>query len=177
MVLSRPRFLHEARRARKRRHRAARRGGLYAAKGLYNQRHHLVIALFVPRVVVVAPVEGDVALACLVVKGMGSLIQWGGFVPALSEPMTRDCEGSKVGAIPIEEGMMRNGAAPDVGSPLSPGACEVRSPRPPNGHLWAPRVDCLTYLSGTERRGCSWGAFRDSEGRAAAQPPGACART
>ena len=40
----------------------------YAAKGLYNQRHHLV-ALFVPRVVVVAPVEGDVALACLVVKG------------------------------------------------------------------------------------------------------------
>ena len=40
----------------------------YAAKGLYNQRHHLV-AHFVPRVVVVAPVEGDVTLACLVVKG------------------------------------------------------------------------------------------------------------
>ena len=39
----------------------------YAAKGLYNQRHHLV-ALFVPRVAVVAPVEGDVALACLVVQ-------------------------------------------------------------------------------------------------------------
>ena len=57
---------------------------------------------------------------------MGSLIQWGGFVPALSEPITHGCEGSKVGAIPIEEGMtqktaqkklfmMRNGAAPDVG--------------------------------------------------------------
>ena len=137
----------------------------------------MVIALFVPRVVVVAPVEGDVALACLVVKGMGSLIQWGGFVPALSEPMTRDCEGSKVGAIPIEEGMMRNGAAPDVGSPLSPGACEVRSPRPPNGHLWAPRVDQVAYLSGTERQGCPWGACRDSESRAAAQPPGACTRT
>ena len=40
----------------------------YAAKGLYDQRHYLV-ALFVPRVVVVAPVEGDVTLACLVVKG------------------------------------------------------------------------------------------------------------
>ena len=74
---------------------------------------------------------------------MGSLIQWGGFVPALSEPMTHGCEGSKVGAIPIEEDMtqktarkklfmMRNGAAPDVGRPpFSPGACEVRSPRPP----------------------------------------------
>jgi hypothetical protein len=40
----------------------------YAAKGLYDQRHPLV-ALIVTRVVVVAPVEGDVALACLVVKG------------------------------------------------------------------------------------------------------------
>ena len=38
-------------------------------------------------------------------NAMGSLIQWGGFVPALSEPMTHGCEGSKVGAIPIEEGM------------------------------------------------------------------------
>ena len=73
--------------------------------------------------------------------------------------------------------MMQNGAPPDVGPPLSPGACEVRSPRPPNGHLWAPRVDRLTYLSGTERQGCSWGACRDSESRAAAQAPGACART
>ena len=36
---------------------------------------------------------------------MGSLIQLGGFVPALSEPMTHGFEGSKVGAIPIEEGM------------------------------------------------------------------------
>ena len=73
---------------------------------------------------------------------MGSLIQWGGFVPAISEPITHGCEGSIVGAIPIEEGMtqktarfklliMRNGAPPDVGPPLSPGACEVRSPRPP----------------------------------------------
>ena len=67
MVPSRPRFLHEARRARKRRHRAPRRP-IYAAEGLYNQRHYLV-ALFVPRVVVVAPVEGDVTLACFVVKG------------------------------------------------------------------------------------------------------------
>ena len=58
-----------------------------------------------------------------------------------------------------------------------PGACEVRSPRPPNGHLWAPRVDQVAYLSGMERQGCSWGACRESEGRAAAQPPGACART
>ena len=68
----------------------------------------------------------------------GCLIQWGGFVTASSEPMTHDYEGSKVGAIPIEEGMtqktarnkrfmMRNGAAPDLGPPLSPGACEVRS--------------------------------------------------
>ena len=38
-------------------------------------------------------------------------------------------------------------------------------------------MDRLTYLSGTERQGCSWGACRDSESRAAAQPPGACART
>ena len=102
--------------------------------------------------------------------------------------MTHDCEGSKVGAIPIDEGMpqkiarkklfmMRNGAAPDVGPPPRPGACEVRSPRPPNGHLWAPRVDQVAYLSGMERQGCSWGACRESEGRAAAQPPGACART
>ena len=70
---------------------------------------------------------------------MGSLIQWGGFVPALSEPMTHGCEGSKVGAIPIEEGMpqktarkklfmMRNGAAPDVGPPLAP--ARVRSDHP-----------------------------------------------
>ena len=73
--------------------------------------------------------------------------------------------------------MLRNGAAPDVGPPLSPGACEVRSPRPPNGHLWAPRVDQVAYLSGMKRQGCSWGACRESEGRAAAQPPGACART
>ena len=40
----------------------------YAAKRLYYQRHHLV-ALIETRVVVVAPVEGDVALACLMVKG------------------------------------------------------------------------------------------------------------
>ena len=42
----------------------------YAAKGLYNQRHHLV-ALFVPRVVVVAPVEGDVTLAWAVLWSKG----------------------------------------------------------------------------------------------------------
>ena len=119
---------------------------------------------------------------------MASLIQWGAFVPAFSQPMAGGCECSKVGTVPIEEGMtqktarfklvmMRNGAPPDVGPPLSPGACEVRSPRPPNGHLWAPRVDRLTYLSGTERQGCSWGACRASESRAAAQAPGACART
>ena len=40
----------------------------YAAKCLYYQRHHLV-ALIETRVVVVAPVEGDVALACLMVEG------------------------------------------------------------------------------------------------------------
>jgi hypothetical protein len=67
LVPSRPRFLQEA-------HGGqgsagnGRRGGLNAAKGLYDQRHYLV-ALIVTRVVVVAPVEGDVALACLVVKG------------------------------------------------------------------------------------------------------------
>ena len=38
----------------------------YAAKCLYDQRHHLV-ALIETRVVVVDPMEGDVALACLVV--------------------------------------------------------------------------------------------------------------
>ena len=38
-------------------------------------------------------------------------------------------------------------------------------------------MDQVAYLSGTERQGCSWGACRDSESRAAAQPPGACART
>ena len=36
---------------------------------------------------------------------MGSLIQGGGFVPALSGPKTHGCEGSIVGVIPIEEGM------------------------------------------------------------------------
>ena len=43
---------------------------------------------------------------------MGSLIQWGGFVPARClTPKTRDdCEGSKVGAIPIEEGMTQKTA-------------------------------------------------------------------
>ena len=41
----------------------------------------------------------------------------------------------------------------------------------------APRVDQLAHLSGTERQGCSWGASRDSGGRAAAQPPCACTRT
>jgi len=40
-----------------------------------------------------------------------------------------------------------------------------------------PRVDRLTQLSGTERQGCSWGACRESDGRAAAQPPCACTRT
>ena len=39
-----------------------------ATQGLYNQRHYLV-TLLKPRVVVVAPVEGDAALACVVVKG------------------------------------------------------------------------------------------------------------
>ena len=93
-----------------------------------------------------------------------------------------------VGATPIEEGMpqktarkkllmMRNGTPPDVGPPLRRGAYGVRSPRPENGHLLAPRVDQLAHLSGTERQGCSWGASRDSGGRAAAQPPCACTRT
>ena len=73
--------------------------------------------------------------------------------------------------------MMRNGTPPDVGPPLRHGAYGVRSPRPENGHLLAPRVDQLAHLSGTERQGCSWGASRDSGGRAAAQPPCACTRT
>ena len=102
--------------------------------------------------------------------------------------MTHGFEGSQVGAVPIEEGMpqktarkkllmMRNGTPPDVGPPLRRGAYGVRSPRPHNGHLLAPRVDQLAHLSGTERQGCSWGASRDSGGRAAAQPPCACTRT
>ena len=73
--------------------------------------------------------------------------------------------------------MMRNGTPPDVGPPLRRGAYGVRSPRPENGHLLAPRVDQLAHLSGTERQGCSWGASRDSDGQAAAQPPCACTRT
>ena len=45
LVPSRPRFLQEARRARKRRHRVPRRP-MHAAKGLYvDQRHHLVAAI------------------------------------------------------------------------------------------------------------------------------------
>ena len=119
---------------------------------------------------------------------MGSLTQWGVFVPAFSQPMTRGFEGSQVGAISIEEGMpqkisrkkllvMQNGTPPDVGPPLRRGAYGVRSPRPEDGHLLAPRVDQLAHLSGTERQGCSWGASRDSGGRAAAQPPCACTRT
>ena len=62
---------------------------------------------------------------------MGSLIQWGVFVPALSEPKAHSCEGSKVGAIPIEEGMTQKTARKKrrCRTPLSPGACEVRSPR------------------------------------------------
>ena len=40
-----------------------------------------------------------------------------------------------------------------------------------------PRADRLTQLSGTERQRCSWGACRESDGRAAAQPPCACTRT
>jgi hypothetical protein len=63
LVPSRPRFLQEARRARKpagtarHRHagRRARRGpGLYAAKGLYDQRHHLV-ALIVTELFTTCP--------------------------------------------------------------------------------------------------------------------------
>ena len=73
--------------------------------------------------------------------------------------------------------MMRNGTPPDGGPPLRRGAYGVRSIRPENGHLLAPRVDQLAHLSGTERQGCSWGASRDSGGRAAAQPPCACTRT
>ena len=41
---------------------------------------------------------------------MGSLIQGGGFVPALSGPKTHGCEGSIVGAIAIEEGMTQKTA-------------------------------------------------------------------
>jgi hypothetical protein len=78
--------------------------------------------------------------------------------------MTHSFEGSQVGATPIEEGMpqktarkkllmMRNGTPPDVGPPLRRGAYGVRSPRPENGHLLAPRVDQLAHLSGTERQG------------------------
>ena len=94
--------------------------------------------------------------------------------------MTHGFEGSQVGATPIEEGMpqktarkklliMRNGTPPDVGPPLRRGAYGVRSPRPENGHLLAPRVDQLAHLSGTERQGCSWGASKESDGQAAAQ--------
>ena len=119
---------------------------------------------------------------------MGSLIQRGVFVPAFSQPMTGGCECSKVGAVPIEEGMTQKtsrkklfmipaGTPPDVGPPPGGGAYGVRSPRPHNGQLLPPRVDRLTQLSGTERQGCSWGACRESDGRAAAQPPCACTRT
>ena len=62
-------------------------------------------------------------------------------------------------------------------TPPGGGAYAVRSPRPYNGQLLPPRVDRLTQLSGTERQGCSWGACRESDGRAAAQPPCACTRT
>ena len=110
----------------------------------------------------------------------------GVFVPAFYQPMTHGFEGSQVGATPIEEGMpqktarnklfmMQNVTPPDVGPPLRRGENGVRSPRPENGHLLAPRVDQLAHLSGTERQGCSWGASRESGGRAAAQPPCACA--
>ena len=102
--------------------------------------------------------------------------------------MTGGCECSKVGAVPIEEGMTQKtsrkklfmipaGTPPDVGPPPGGGAYGVRSPRPHNGQLLPPRVDRLTQLSGTERQGCSWGACRESDGRAAAQPPCACTRT
>jgi len=43
-------------------------------------------------------------------RHMRSLIQWGVFVPALSEPKARSCEGYKVGAIPFEEGMAQQNA-------------------------------------------------------------------
>ena len=67
--------------------------------------------------------DADDELDATPMHSMGSLIQWGGFVPAISEPITHGCEGSIVGAIPIEEGMtqktarfklliMRNGARP-----------------------------------------------------------------
>ena len=102
--------------------------------------------------------------------------------------MTHGFEGSQVGATPIEEGvpqkparkkllMMRNGTPPDVGPPLRRGAYGVRSPRPDNGHLLAPRVDHIAHLSRPERQRCSWGACRQSDGRAAAQPPYARTRT
>ena len=119
---------------------------------------------------------------------MGPLIQRGVFVPAFSQPMTGGCECSKVGAVTIEEGMAPKtarkklfmipaGTPPDVGPPSGGGAYGVRSPRPHNGQLLPPRVDRLTKVSGTERQGCSWGACRESDGRAAAQPPCACTRT
>ena len=102
--------------------------------------------------------------------------------------MAHGFEGSQVGATPIEEGvpqktarkkllMMRNGTPPDVGPPLRRGAYGVRLPRPENGHLLAPRADQLAHLSGTERQGWSWGASKESDGQAAAQPPCACTRT
>ena len=73
--------------------------------------------------------------------------------------------------------MIPTGTLYDVGPPPGRGAYGVRSPRPHNGRLLPPMMDRLTRPSGTERQGCSWGACRDSEGRAAAQAPGACART
>ena len=41
---------------------------------------------------------------------MGSLIQWGVFGPGISGPKTHGCEGSIVGAIPIEERMTQKTA-------------------------------------------------------------------
>ena len=119
---------------------------------------------------------------------MPSVIQWGGFDSAFSQPMTRRFERPIVGARPVVDGTAQktaskklfitpNGPPPEGGPPLRYGAYGVRIPRRRHDPIFSPRVDHIAHLSRPERQRCSWGASRESDGRAAAQPPYACTRT
>jgi hypothetical protein len=88
--------------------------------------------------------------------------------------------GSQVGATPILRRvchkkphekkllMMRNGTPPDVEPPSAAVRMGSEYPDAAIAPFSSPRVDHIAHLSRPERQRCSWGACRESDGRAAA---------
>ena len=85
--------------------------------------------------------------------------------------MTRGFERPMVGPTPILEAMPHKTERKKLLITHRYGAYGVRIPRRRHCPILSPRVDHLAHLSRPERQRCSWGACRESDGRAAAQPP------